>query len=88
MYNWLGSPNAGVRTNANGQLDIVSLRDISMGGEVVVDYAMFEKETGPMSNVRCLCGAKDCRKKITGYKGLPRSKRKAYRGYVAAYLVK
>jgi hypothetical protein len=35
----------------------------------------------------CMCGAHNCRGKITGWKDLPDEKKKAYKGFVAPYLL-
>jgi len=35
----------------------------------------------------CECGAKNCRRKITGWKDLPEDRKKAYAGFVAPYLL-
>ncbi len=36
---------------------------------------------------KCMCGAKDCRGVITGWKDLPENKKKEYAGFVAPYLL-
>jgi hypothetical protein len=79
-------PNVGVHTNEFGYYDVIARRHIAAGEDIGADYAMFEYETGAMSQVPCLCGSPKCRKHITGYKDLPTETRKAYAGYIAAYL--
>lgn len=81
------APNAGVQTNEHGLLNIVAMNDIERNREVTVDYAMFEYELGEMAKVRCLCKARECRGKITGYNELSSSKRSEYSGFIADYLL-
>jgi ornithine decarboxylase len=80
-------PNAGIRTNDTGHLEVIAMRDITAGEDIVADYAMFEYETGSMSSVECLCGSSLCRKHITGYKDLPAKTKKAYNGFIATHLI-
>jgi len=43
----------------------VAKRNVKKGGEITVDYSLFESEDY-ISKWRCKCGSLDCRKKITG----------------------
>lgn len=52
-------PNVG----ADGQITFVALKDIKAGGELCYDYAM---TTSRPYKLECHCGAKNCRKIITG----------------------
>lgn len=52
-------PNVG----ADGQITFVALRDIKSGEELCYDYAM---TTMRQYKLECFCGAKNCRKIITG----------------------
>ena len=81
------APNCGVRVNDEvGGFDYVALAPIAAGEEITFDYAMrnYVIEHFP---VVCLCGAPDCRRKITGWKDLPAERKTAYGDYVAPYLL-
>ena len=80
-------PNCGIRVNETGAHDFVAIKHIEIDDEITFDYAMrnygvdyFPKE--------CMCGAIDCRHSITGWKDLPRNKKREYRGFIAPYLLK
>lgn len=79
-------PNCGIQVNATGAHDFVAMKDIHINEETTFDYAMrnysidhFPKE--------CLCGAKNCRGQVTGWKDLGADQKKAYTGFVAPYLL-
>lgn len=84
------NPNVGIRAPAQlpNQLEVIALRDIFPHEDIVVDYAMFEYETGPMAQIACRCGSHQCRTYITGYKDLPAPLRMHYQGYIADYLTR
>lgn len=79
-------PNCGIHVNASGAHDYVAMRDIAVGEEIVFDYAMrnYRVEHFPP---RCLCGAHNCRGRITGWADLPEDRKAAYRGFTAPYLM-
>jgi SET domain-containing protein len=52
-------PNVGVQ----GQIVFVAMRDIAVGEELTIDYAMIDHDAEPME---CKCGAAGCRGVITG----------------------
>lgn len=52
-------PNCGVR----GEITFVAMRDIQRKEEITIDYAMIDDDEYVM---KCDCGAKKCRKIITG----------------------
>lgn len=52
-------PNVG----ADGQITFIALRDVKKGEELCYDYAM---TTARQYKLKCSCGAKNCRKIITG----------------------
>jgi hypothetical protein len=79
-------PNCGVRLNASGAPDLVARRPIRAGEEVTFDYAM-RNHTIDHFPIRCRCGARICRGRITGWKDLPADRKAAYLGLVAPYLV-
>lgn len=72
-------PNLGLK----GQISFVALRAIKAGEELTYDWAM---EENVRARTRCACGARRCRKTLTGedWKN-PRLQRR-YRGYFSAYL--
>ena len=79
-------PNCGVRLNASGAPDLVARRPIRAGEEVTFDYAM-RNHTINHFPIRCRCGARICRRLITGWKDLPGDRKVAYLGLVAPYLI-
>jgi hypothetical protein len=80
------SPNCGVRLNGSGAYDLVARKAIAPGEEITFDYAMrnYSIEYFPR---RCLCGARNCRGSVTGWKDLPDERKRAYQGLVAPYLL-
>jgi ornithine decarboxylase len=80
-------PNAGMRTNEDGLLDVVAKRPIAAGDEVVADYAMFEYELSDMAAVTCNCQSELCRRHIVGYVGLSDQQRQEYLAFTAAHLL-
>lgn len=74
------NPNIGVR----GEITFVAMRNIKAGEELTVDYAMIQDNTDkPM---RCNCGAKNCRKIITGKDWRRKDLQKKYGKYFSAFL--
>jgi ornithine decarboxylase len=80
-------PNAGIRTDAAGLLNVVAREPIKAGEEVTVDYAMFEYELADMAHVPCLCKTDECRGTILGYKDLSPQKKMEYKTYTASHLI-
>jgi hypothetical protein len=62
------------------------MMDIGINEEATFDYAMRNYSIDHFPKV-CMCGAKKCRGKITGWKDLPNEQKKAYEGFVAPYLL-
>ncbi|MDX6677492.1 MAG: ornithine decarboxylase [Solirubrobacteraceae bacterium] len=79
-------PNAGVRTRADGLLEIVAMVPIAAGEQITVDYAMFESEVGEAGRGACLCAADGCRGQIEGYLSQSSRIQAAYRDFAAAHL--
>jgi len=74
------NPNVGVR----GQITFVAMRDIPVGEELTIDYAMIDGD--PSERMSCACSAKECRRIITGDDWrLPELQRR-YAGYFSRYL--
>jgi hypothetical protein len=80
------NPDCGIKVNETGAHDFVAMRNISINEEITFDYAMrnYGVDHFPM---QCMCGAKGCREKITGWKDLPKARKEAYTGFVAPYLI-
>ena len=79
-------PNCGVRINGCGAPDLVARRLIVAGEEITFDYAMrnYSIEHFP---ARCRCGSSLCRRWVTGWKDLPKERRRDYGALVAPYLL-
>nr|VFK30772.1 MAG: hypothetical protein BECKMB1821I_GA0114274_10186 [Candidatus Kentron sp. MB]VFK75227.1 MAG: hypothetical protein BECKMB1821H_GA0114242_10186 [Candidatus Kentron sp. MB] len=79
-------PNCGIRVNETGAHDVIVRKPIATGEELTIDYAMrnYRIEFFPE---RCLCGAPNCRGRITGWKDLPEARKREYQGFVASYLL-
>lgn len=81
-FNHSCDPNLGF----SGQIGLVALRAIQPGEELTFDYAMSDGE--PYDEFECYCGAKNCRKKITGNDWKIPALWKRYDGYFSPYLAK
>jgi hypothetical protein len=86
LVNHSCEPNCGVGRNWRGALDLIARRAILPGEEITVDYAMhsYVIEHFPGS---CLCGARECRGRITGWTDLPAERKAAYQGQIAPFLL-
>lgn len=73
-------PNAGIL----GQIGLVALRDIQPGEEICFDYAM--TDSSPYDEFECACGAKNCRKHVTGNDWQLPELQDKYDGYFSLYL--
>lgn len=73
-------PNVGVR----GEITFVAMRDIKVGEELTIDYAMIENEEYP--SMKCACGSRNCRKIITGKDWERKELQKKYGEYFSAFL--
>jgi SET domain-containing protein len=74
------NPNVGVR----GQITFVAMRDIPAGAELTIDYAMIDGD--PAEGMACSCGARECRKVITGSDWRRPELHRRYAGYFSRYL--
>jgi len=79
-------PNCGVRANATGALDLVAMKSIFKDDEITIDYAMTNLSLIDFPE-KCLCGTNLCRGHITGWRDLSDSRKDAYRGLIAPYLL-
>jgi hypothetical protein len=73
-------PNIGVR----GQIIFVAMRDIEAGEELTHDWAMTDDDT---SRMECLCGARACRKTVTGQDWRRKELQEKYGHYMSWYLL-
>ncbi|RME11145.1 MAG: SET domain-containing protein-lysine N-methyltransferase [Ardenticatenia bacterium] len=80
FFNHSCNPNAGF----SGQIVLVAMRDIQVGEEVCFDYAM--SESAPYDEFDCLCGAPNCRQRITGNDWQRPELWERYQGYFSPYL--
>lgn len=73
-------PNAGF----NGQIVVVAMRDIQVGEEICIDYAMCDGS--PYDEFDCACGAAGCRGRVTGNDWRRPELQARYQGYFVPYL--
>ncbi len=74
------APNAGLL----GQIVLVAMRDIGVGEEVTFDYAMTDGD--PYDEFPCVCGAGNCRGRVTGNDWRLPELWHRYAGYFSPYL--
>src|SRR5262245_53880538 len=74
------APNVGVR----GQITFVAMRDIPPGSELTIDYAMIDGD--PAERMACACGARECRKVITGSDWRRPELQRRYAGFFSRYI--
>lgn len=85
------NPNASVRgrividknKQAKGKYDIVAIKPIKEGEEVLIDYSVIEGDD--LWEMPCLCAAKNCRKVVRSIKFVPKAQFKKYLPYVPTY---
>ena len=73
-------PNVGVR----GQITFVAMRDIPRGAELTIDYAMIDGD--PRERMDCACGARECRRLVTGDDWRRAELQRRYAGYFSRYI--
>jgi len=73
-------PNVGIQ----GQIIFVAMRAVAAGEELTLDYATIERPAEPMA---CCCGAKDCRRLITGQDWRKPELQRKYGRFFAWYLL-
>lgn len=77
-------PNCGI----NGLFDLVAMRDISAGEELVWDYSMSENIDWTVPGGKCLCQSKSCRGTIPPYRDLPKEIKAKYENYTSDWIKK
>jgi hypothetical protein len=80
LVNHSCNPNAGFA----GQIATVAVRDIAVGEEICFDYAMCDGS--PYDEFTCLCGAANCRKRISGNDWQIPELWERYKGHFSPYL--
>lgn len=80
------NPNCGIKDNEFGGHDFIARRNIPKNEELTFDYAMRNYGIDHFP-VQCMCGAKECRGQITGWKDLSDEQKGNYKGYIASYLL-
>jgi|SRR3989344_1506761 len=73
-------PNVGIL----GNVIVVAIRDIKVGEELCLDYAMVFSHN---KKIECRCGSKICRKVITGKDWMRKELQEKYGEYFSSYLL-
>ncbi|MGB3263680.1 MAG: SET domain-containing methyltransferase [Microcoleus sp.] len=80
------APNCGIRVNETGGHDFVAIKNIGDEEELTFDYAMRNYSVNYFPP-KCMCGSKECRGRVTGWKDLSAVRKKDYEGFIAPYLL-
>lgn len=72
-------PNIGIK----GRVSMVALRSIKSGEELTIDYSTIEGD--PRWEMKCSCGAQNCRKVVRSIQYLPERQYKKYLPYISSY---
>ena len=75
-------PNIGIK----GMVSFYALRDIKAGDELTFDYSTSEEEIDWI--MKCKCGSKKCRGKMTSIQFLPKKVFNSYLPYIPTYFQK
>ena len=67
-----------------GEITLVAARRIEAGEEISYDYAT--TDSTPYDEFECVCGADECRGKVTGEDWMDPAIRSRYRGWFSPYL--
>ncbi len=82
-------PNCHVETGADGYPNITASRLIKKDEEISYSYFMTEENWSSQSHesyISCLCGAKNCKKKIISFSQLSNSEKIKFKQRVSRYL--
>ncbi len=77
-------PNCGI----NGLFDLVAMKEIQPGEELVWDYAMTENLDWQVPGGKCLCESKTCRRVILPHRELPDAIKEKYKNYTSEWIKK
>ncbi|MGB3510276.1 MAG: SET domain-containing protein-lysine N-methyltransferase [Microcoleaceae cyanobacterium] len=79
-------PNCGLIFDTyNSTFNVISIRAISIGENLTIDYCTFEESIKYMPT-QCLCGAKICRGSINGFSDLSIETIKKYSPFIPTYI--
>jgi len=81
-FNHSCEPNLGF----TGQIGLIAMRDIKAGEELCFDYAMCDGS--PYDEFDCICGAKNCRRRVSGNDWKNHALWEKYNGYFSPYLAR
>ena len=73
------NPNVGVR----GEITFVAMRYIKKGEELTIDYSMIDDDNYRMT---CNCGARNCRKIVTGKDWKKKDLQRKYGKYFSSFI--
>lgn len=85
QFNHSCNPNAGIK----GQIVLVAMRDIQAGEEITFDYAMClysPSDTTDGYEMKCQCGAENCRGVVTDRDWLLPDLQQHYNGYFSWFI--
>lgn len=74
------NPNSGFQS----EIRIVAMRDICVGEQITIDYAMCLTEN--FGDMECFCGSSQCRGRFTGNDWMIPELQIRYRGYFQPYI--
>jgi hypothetical protein len=81
-FNHSCEPNAGF----TGQIGLIAMRDIEVGEEICMDYAMCDSK--PYDEFDCYCSSENCRGRVTGNDWERPDLQARYKGYFSPYLAR
>lgn len=84
LVNHSCDPTCGMK----GQIIMVAMRDIRVGEEITFDYAMTDAncQNVTCTEMKCLCGANNCRGIITGDDWKRKDLQEKYQGYFSTHI--
>lgn len=85
MINHSCSPNTGIQNNEFGGYNFISLKDIQKDQEITWNYGTTEYDSLIWQS-QCICGAKECKGRIRGFRYLSENFKKNYGKFIANYL--
>lgn len=71
----------------SGQVSIIAMRDLNIGDEITIDYAMCIT-SNRVGSMKCQCGSVNCRLKITSNDWKIIELQKQYKGYFEPFINK
>lgn len=74
------NPNTGLM----GNIIFIAIKDIPKKSEITIDYAFYKDERG--FKIHCQCGARECRKIVTGKDWQRKDVQRKHKKYFSSYL--